>query len=269
MTAAQIKLTPALEGLQELADESVDLVITDPPYDTLEKWREMGTTTRLSNSKSSSNAWFPVVPPSYLSDTFVETYRVLKPGTHLYILCDEETADNLKPMLKATGFRLLKSLIWHKVGKQEDVHCENCGHLVMTRNRPGAPGMGYPYRSQYEMILLAEKGKRKPPENRAIRNVLSYPYLKGSDYYPTQKPVELLEVLVQQSSHEGDLVVDPFAGSGSTGIAAHRHARNFLGFDVEQKALDHFQLMLEGEGVLPTPLQLEDRSEDVLSIFGE
>ena len=268
--SAEIKLIGALEGLRELPDESVDLGLSDPAYDTLEKWRDMGTTTRLKNSKSSSNAWFPTVSPSYLQECWGEMYRVLKKGSHLYIMCDEETADNLKPGLREVGFNMKKSLIWHKVGKEEDVMCPTCGTHVLTRNKPGAPGMGYPYRSQYEMILLAEKGKRKPPENRGVRNVLPFPYLKGKSYYPTQKPVELLEVLIRQSSFEGDLVVDPFAGSGSTGIAAIRNGRNFLGFDVEQKAIDFFNSSLAEEGIIEPPepgVPEEVETDDVLSLF--
>lgn len=264
--SAEIKLIGALEGLQELDEESVDMILTDPAYDTLEKWREMGTTTRLKDSKSSSNAWFPTVPPSYIQEVIDRSYKVLARNSHMYIMCDEETADNLKPMLRESGFHLLKSLIWHKIGKPEDVKCPQCGHHVLTRNRPGAPGMGYPYRSQYEMILVAEKGKRKPPENRGVRNVLSFPYLKGNKYYPTQKPVDLLKVLIQQSSFEGDLIVDPFAGSGSTGVASLLTGRNFLGFDVEQKALDFFRKTLETLEI-PGDDPIEEPSEPTGGIF--
>jgi len=236
-----IKLMPALEGLRELEDGSVDLVITDPPYDTLEKWRDMGTTTRLKKSKQSSNQWFPTLPPEELEKVFAECFRVLKNGTHLYVMCDEETGDNLKPMLRGIGFNMRKSLIWHKVGKLKAVVCPQCGTHVLDMHTPGTPGMGYPYRSQWEMILLAQKGKRKPPKDRSVRNVLPVPWIKRKDAYPTQKPVDLIKVLIKQSSEEGELVLDPFAGSGSCGEAAFYLNREFLGFDVEQSALDYFQ----------------------------
>lgn len=235
----------AMNGLASLADKSVDLIVTDPPYASLEKWRDMGTTTRLSKSTASSNEWFPTVPNSYFPAFFRECYRVLKTGTHLYVMCDEETADALKPMIVEARFTLRKSVIWHKVGKVEKVACPNCGAHVTERHRPGQPGMGYPYRSSYEFVLLAQKGKRKPPDDRSVRNffrdVAEVPWIKDPKAYPTEKPVELLERLIKQSSHEGDLVVDPFAGSGSCGEAAFNLGRNFLGFDVEQRALDHFE----------------------------
>jgi len=236
----EIKLMPALEGMRELADKSVDLIVTDPPYDTLEKWREMGTTTRLKESSQSSNKWFPTLSFDDLKEVFVESYRVLKTGTHLYVMCDEETGDNLKPMLRDIGFDMRKSLVWHKVGKLKKWNCPRCDTFVCEHHTPGTPGMGYPYRSQWEMVLLAQKGKRKPPEDKSIRNVLQIPWIKRKDAYPTEKPVDLCEILIKQSSSEGDLVVDPFAGSGSCGEAAFNLAREFLGFDIQQESLDYF-----------------------------
>jgi len=236
----EIKLIPALEGMRELEDESVDLILTDPPYDTLEKWRNMGTTTRLKDSKQSSNEWFPTLTFDELKKVFVESYRVLRKGTDCFVMCDEETGDALKPILRDIGYELRKSLIWWKVGKQVDINCEKCGHHVTHTNKPGVPGMGYPFRSQWEMILHARKGKRPAPENRSIRNVLPMPWIKSGTAYPTEKPVELLEILIKQCSDAGELVVDPFAGSGSCGEAAFNLGREFLGFDVQQEALDYF-----------------------------
>lgn len=237
----EMKKIAALEGLRELADASVDLVLSDPPYNTLEKHREMGTTTRLTKSSSSSNEWFPTVDFDYLHDVFVECFRVLKKPGHLYVMCDEETGDILKPDLRSIGFEQRKSLIWHKVGRREKVHCQNCGALVTERHRPGTPGMSYPWRSCYEMILFFQKGKRPAAEDRSQRNVLEIPWIKNASAYPTEKPVELCQRIIAQASLEGDLVLDPFAGSGSCGEAAFNLGRNFLGFDVEERAIRRFE----------------------------
>lgn len=245
----EMRLADAVDGLRGIAAESVDLIVTDPPYESLEKWRNMGTTTRLAKSKQSSNEWFPTVPNSYFKPFFAECHRVLTRDTHMYVMCDEDTADALKPMIRAAGFSLRKSVIWHKVGKLEHVSCPRCGTHVTERHAPGAPGMGYPYRSSYEFVLLAEKGKRSPPDDKSVRNfqdVVDVPWIKGGDAYPTEKPVTLNEILIKQSSFPGDLVLDPFAGSGSCGEAAFNLGRGFLGFDVKQEALDHFERRRQG-----------------------
>lgn len=284
--------TDATDGLRALGDGSVDLIVTDPAYDSLEKWRAQGTTTRLKNSKSSSNAWFPVVNKDYFGPFLKECYRVLKRPGHIYIMCDDEMSYTLRPLLEAAGFEYRKKIIWHKVGAEEDVVCPECGAKAGTRRRPGMPGMGYPFRSCYEVVLLAQKGKRKVPEDRTVRDVLKFYYegdpewddfefyedfvdnlpdvfeerrLKGDAIYPTEKPIPLYETLIKQSSNPGDLVLDPFAGSGNGLLAANNLGRDFLGFDITDAALAWFEARRQG---LPTPILAGDGEvEENTSIF--
>ncbi len=159
-----------------------------------------------------SNDWFEIFPNARFADLFAELYRVLKKNTHLYLFCDHQTAFVVKPIGEAAGFRFWKPLIWDK----------------------RKIGMGYHYRARYEMILFFEKGKRK-------LNDLSVPDILEADRifrgYPTEKPVAVSRVLVSQSSRPGELVVDPFVGSGSTGVAAVELGRSFLGNDTCAEAI--------------------------------
>ena len=95
----------AIEWLRSLDDESVDLVITDPPYESLEKHRKRGTTTRLKHSKASSNDWFDIFPNTRFPELFAECYRVLKADRHFYMFCDAETMFVAKPLAEAAGFK--------------------------------------------------------------------------------------------------------------------------------------------------------------------
>ncbi len=104
----------AVEWLRTLPDASVDLVVTDPPYESLEKHRAVGTTTRLSHSKSSSNDWFTVFPNARFPELFAEVHRVLKKNAHFYLYCDQETAFVAKPAGEAAGFKFWKPLVWDK-----------------------------------------------------------------------------------------------------------------------------------------------------------
>ena len=81
----------AVQWLRDQPSESIDLVITDPAYESLEKHRAVGTTTRLKHSKASSNDWFRIFPNARFGELFAETYRVLRRNTHFYLLCDAET----------------------------------------------------------------------------------------------------------------------------------------------------------------------------------
>jgi site-specific DNA-methyltransferase (adenine-specific) len=204
----------AVEWLRGLASESIDLLITDPPYESLEKHRAVGTTTRLKVSAASSNPWFTVFPNARFGELFIEVFRVLKKNSHFYLMCDPETAFIAKPIAESAGFKFWKPLVWDKC----------------------TIGMGYHYRARYEFVLFFEKGKRKL-NDLGIADVITAPRIRGG--YPAEKPVALSETLILQSSSAGDLVADPFMGSGSVGVAALKLSRRFLGNDVSETALAH------------------------------
>ena len=211
----------AVSLLSSLPEGSVNLIVTDPAYESLEKHRAKGTTTRLKVSDCSSNEWFDIFKNDRFPDFFTAAYRALAKDSHLYVFCDQETAFVVKPMGEAAGFKFWKPLIWDK----ERI------------------GMGYHYRCRYEMILFFEKGKRRL-NDLAVADVLTAPRVVGG--YPTEKPVPLLKTLVAQSSEPGEIVCDPFMGSGATGEAAMSLGREFIGGDTSDKAIDTARKRLEG-----------------------
>jgi site-specific DNA-methyltransferase (adenine-specific) len=203
----------AVAWLRTLPTGSIDLCVTDPPYESLEKHRAIGTTTRLKQSKASSNEWFAIFPNARFPELFAEVYRVLAKNAHFYLYCDPETMFVAKPLAEAAGFKFWKPLIWDKQ----------------------RIGMGYHYRARYECILFFEKGKRKL-DDLGTADILEAPRIVGG--YPAEKPPEVTEVLVRQSSLPGELVIDPFMGSGSTGVAAARTGRDFAGNDLCAEAVE-------------------------------
>jgi site-specific DNA-methyltransferase (adenine-specific) len=213
-TEANVELAQldAVAWLRGLPPESVDLLITDPPYESLEKHRAVGTTTRLKVSAASSNPWFTVFPNERFAELFAEVQRVLKRNAHFYLMCDPETAFIAKPIAESAGFKFWKPLVWDKC----------------------TIGMGYHYRARYEFVLFFEKGKRKL-NDLGIADVITAKRVRGG--YPAEKPVALSETLILQSSSAGDIVADPFMGSGSVGVAALKLSRRFLGNDVSDAAL--------------------------------
>lgn len=252
-TAYHLAKLDAVTWLRRLPDASVDLVVTDPPYESLEKHRAVGTTTRLKNSKASSNEWFDIFPNERFDELFREIYRVLKKNRHFYLHCDATTMFVAKPLAEAVGFKFWKPLVWDK----------------------RKIGMGYHYRARYEFVLFFEKGKRKL-NDLGVADIIEAPRVwKG---YPTEKPVPLAEVLIKQSTIPGELVIDPFVGSGAVGVAAVRNERNFMGTDVGSEALRITNERLESEGAkrlgeseLSSFFGIEhaDRSGGQLSLLGD
>ena len=231
MVGFQLGRSDAVTWLRTLPSSSVDLVVTDPPYESLEKHRAIGTTTRLKHSKASSNDWFDIFPNERFPELFAEVHRVLRRHAHFYLYCDPETMFVAKPLAEAAGFRFWKPVIWNK----QQI------------------GMGYHYRAQYECILFFEKGKRKL-NDLGVSDIISVPRIRGG--YPAEKPPEVAEVLIRQSSQPGEVVVDPFMGSGSTGVAAVRNDRQFLGNDLCEEAVSIARRRLREAGAEETAITL-------------
>lgn len=217
----------AVSWLRGLPAESTDLVVTDPPYESLEKHRAVGTTTRLKNSKASSNQWFSIFPNERFEELFAEIYRVLRKDRHFYLYCDAETMFVAKPIAEQAGFRFWKPLVWDK----------------------RKIGMGYHYRARYEFILFFEKGKRKL-NDLGVPDIIEEPRVHRG--YPAEKPVAVSEVLVRQSTQPGELVIDPFMGSGSAGVAAVTQGRDFLGNDLCEEAVQIARARLLEAGAVET-----------------
>ena len=131
---------------------------------------------------------------------------------------------NLQEMLN-TGienhFHFVKCLIWEKGNKI-------CGKYYM---------------SCFEYILLFRKGGDRPINNCGTPDILKVPIKKlkdenGKNLHDTEKPVDLMKILVENSSNENDIVLDPFMGIGSTGIACKETNRQFIGIEIDKKYFD-------------------------------
>jgi site-specific DNA-methyltransferase (adenine-specific) len=241
VSSFQLYVADAIDLMRSLPDESIDLIVTDTAYESLEKHRAKGTTTRLKVSAGSSNEWFPIFGNERFAEFFAESFRVLKKDAHLYFYCDPETAFIAKPEGEKAGFKFWKPIVW---AKTKQGTAPDADDLVVEHQ---AIGMGYHLRASYEFILFFEKGKRKISD-LGVRDLLPFPTVRNK--YPTQKPVELNRVFVRLSSEPGETVLDPFMGSGSTGIAAVRNGRHFIGGDIKHAAVADVEKVLKSEGAV-------------------
>lgn len=226
----------SVEFLRSLPDGTFDLVIMDPAYESLEKHRKRGTTTRLTNE------WFDIFPNSRMEELLRETYRTMKKNTHCYIFCDDETSDVIRDTIKLMARNGEKTLTWWK-----RIVWDKC-----------STGMGYHWRGGYEFIVFLSKGEgkrevlddagqpvldKKGRPRRGLnhlgwRDVIDeFPRLKGKQYYPTEKPIGLMAHLIENSSKRGDLVGDFFMGACPSGAAAIRKGRRFMGCDTGENAM--------------------------------
>lgn len=202
----------SIQWLRRLNSESVDCVFTDPAYESLEKHRAVGTTTRLQD-------WFDVFPNSRYLDLMMELHRVLRRDRHCYVMSDEETLYVLRPAAEEAGFKWWKAVVWDK---------ETIGN-------------GYHYRNSHEFIVFLEKGKRPLRDRTRVRSVVRPSEIEGTKpvrgRYPTQKPVPLIRHFLHQSVDPGMVVIDPFMGSGATLIAGVEEGCEVWGTDLWDRSV--------------------------------
>lgn len=248
MASFSLVESDAVAFLNSLPPDSVQACVTDIAYESLERHRAVGTTTRLSHSKSSSNDWFDTFPNSRLPELFAGLYRTLQPRSYALMFCDDPTNEVMRPAARDAGFWVWGSWVWVKTAKNQpagrDENSEE-GPLLRT-------GMGYHGLKCTELILVLEKRTKKQvphaewdvrvnPKgegkqlNDKVPEVFFCPRSDGK--YPTEKPLALLKSLVSLVASPGNLVVDPFFGSASGGHAALEHDCDFLGSDISEKAL--------------------------------
>ena len=205
-----------LDTLKNIPSESIDLIVTDPPYPTTSRGNAGNSGGMLQkdiNKKGKVFTYNNINCKEYAP----EFYRLLKDGSHCYVMTNHINLIDMLNTFTDVGFHFIKSLIWNK------------GNKIM----------GQYYMSQYEYILFFRKGKGKKINNCGTSDILSIPNKKtkdkdGKNIHDTEKPIELMEVLVNNSSQENELVLDPFMGVGSTGVACIKNNRNFIGIEIDE-----------------------------------
>lgn len=198
----------AVAIMKQLETCSIPLIIADPPYGI----------GYHSNHYKDKNPYSPVSNDwnFQISRFLQECSRVLVDGGALYLFCRWDVSPIWLPQVPPTGLKCKTKIIWLKDNWSAG-DLEGC------------------FGNQYEEILFITKGRHKLHEKR-WPNVWPFPRVPAKKMlHPTQKPVPLIERAILSSSDVGDKVLDPFCGSGSTGVAASNTGRGFLLSDIDPK----------------------------------
>jgi adenine-specific DNA-methyltransferase len=192
----QIVKGDCLAILPRLTAQSVDFVFTDPPY--LAHYRDRSNRTVMNDDRD-----------RWLTPAFAEIYRVLKPHRFCVSFYGWSQVDRFFSAWRSAGFRPIGHLVWPK------------------RYASARRFLGYCHEQAY---LLA---KGNPPlPTAALPDVLEWRYT-GNRLHPTQKPVPSLKPVIEAFTEPGDIVLDPFAGSGSTLLAAKILGRRYIGIELD------------------------------------
>ena len=203
-----------LEEMKNIPDGSVDMVLTDPPYGMKYK-RHIKNPKHKAILNDNNLCWLP--------DALDEISRVLKPNGNIYIFCSWHNSNIFKSEME-TRFHIKNMLVWDK----------------------GGTGMGdlrTDYGGVYELVLFAVKkaGNQRALNGRRDSNILKFPR-SGNKNHPTEKPLNLMQYLVSRSTDENQTILDPFMGSGTTGVACKNLNRDFIGIELDK---DYFEIAKE------------------------
>lgn len=227
MDVNQIYNVDCLEGMKMIPDGTIDLVVTDCPYKicsggctkAVPEYAECGgilthrktekrtdwvddvrTGKMFQDNEIAFDEWLPVI------------YAKLKEQAHCYIMVNSRNLKELQQKAEAAGFKFHNLLIWDK------------GNATPNRW----------YMQAFECILFLRKGRAFNINNPGTSTILRVPNIRGNKMHPTEKPVDLMKILIENSTNKGDIVLDPFMGSGTTAIACINTERKYLGFEIDK-----------------------------------
>lgn len=205
----------SLTVLRQMEAESVDAIITDPPY---------GINYHSKTNASVMNDKTPFIWWLY------DACRVLKSGDSgrgcLVCFTRWDVEQVFIDAMRLAGFIVKSEVIWDKV-------CHGMGDTKAQ------------FAPTHENIIFAVKGKFSFPGHRP-KDLITYQKLASSQMvHPTEKPVGLLANLITAVTKPGDLIVDPFAGSGSTLVAAHKTGRRYIGIELDDEHYEKAQRRIE------------------------
>lgn len=212
-----IKQGDCLKLMLNIRNDSIDCIITDPPYRITSRGNS-GNSGGMFQKKEVNNGKVFQTNNLEIEDWLPELYRVLKPQSHCYIMTNNKNITHYLNAINNSKFHFIKCLIWVKDNKI----------------------MGQTYMSQFEFVIMCRKGGHKRINDCGTSDVLQIPNKKlkdknGKTIHDTEKPILLNEILIDNSSNEGDWILDPFMGIGSCGVACVNTNRNFIGYELDEK----------------------------------
>jgi DNA modification methylase len=200
---------------KEIKDSSIDCIITDPPYGVLSKGKKM------RNNKNDNFEWDNIDLEKFTKEWFEEVYKKLKDNSFMFVFWSQKYFN--------LGIKIF-----------------NPNRIIFWRynNLINNPSGDFAY--DYEPIFVIKKGNPKLTKGKNSCDLeFTKPqsnFKKDKLVHPTQKPLELLKHLVSISTKEGDIILDCFAGSGTTGVACKELNREFI---LIEKDKEYFKLIEE------------------------
>lgn len=230
-------------GMSKLGDNTVDLVFADPPYNLSHSKLENRNSNTGGAFYKVQEKWDRFTDEKYMDFTvkwISQVKRILRPGGAVYICASQHNLAVVLTCLKLSGLEVKNMIVWEKPNAMPNLTRRTLTHsvefVVWAVNGKG-------WKFNYEDLRKLNPDRQKDGQPRMMRDVWRFPVVQGAErlrgangraLHPTQKPEALVHRCVVASSDCGDLVVDPFSGSGTTAVVCADSERRFIGFEVEE-----------------------------------
>jgi len=241
----QIYHQDCLTGLPEIASESVDLVITDPPFAidfkahrgnynrtaarVLEGYREI----QVADYARFSNAWLQQV------------WRILKPSGSLYLFSGWNNLKDILVALDETGFITVNHLIWkYQFGVVTRRKFVTSHYHCLYACKDDRQRRFFPF-ARYAKDERDAQGRSLHYRDKEDVWLIPREYWSGDRKTPTKLPRALIEKILHYSSQPGDLVCDPFLGSGQVAFVSRALRRNYIGFEINREYYEFAKARLD------------------------
>ena len=207
-------------------DTEFDCIFTDPPYNL--SYENLIKLDGRKDFDRDKGEWDHFTPEEYLEFTrkwVKKAVDVLKPGGSIVVFTSDNYLSHLMDILIANGLKKRTTLVWRK-------------------DNPPPAAVQTNFVSSFEFMIYASKGQQKTFNwygQNEMHNVIDCPVVSTGNYgHPTQKPVVLIEKILKSVTDVGDMVLDPFAGTGSTAVACENLSRGWIMIEKEEK---YFNIM--------------------------
>lgn len=227
----------------EIEKDSINLIFADPPYNLSGKSLNLANNTTGGAFYKVNEDWDTYDYKDYIAFTrnwIKLSFQVLTPNGSIYISCTQHNIGEILYIAKELGFKLNNIITWYKTNSMPNITKRTFTHstefvcwFVKGKN----------WVFNYEAVKKFNPNKTKEGNDKQMRDFLDFielPIVQGKERikgennraaHPTQKPVKLLELVILASSNENDIVLDPFFGTGTTGLVAKKLNRKWIGIE--------------------------------------
>ena len=229
-------LGDSFEELKKIKKNTVDMIFADPPYFLSGNGISCSGGKMVSVNKGEWDKKIGIEEKHQFNREWIRLcYDVLKDEGTIWISGTLHNIYSIGMALEQEGFKIINNITWRKLNPPPNISCRYFVHSTETILWAKKDIKKAKHKFNYQLMRELNGGKQAKD---VWESSLTKPSEKKCGKHPTQKPMAILEKLILASTDKGDLILDPFNGSGTTGIVANKLKRKYIGIDLEKEYLD-------------------------------